>query len=95
MAAAGYLRLGILEMDSEPVAAVICFDYNESVYLYNSGYDIRYRDLSAGLITKVFSLKESIERGRKRYDFLKGAEDYKYRLGGAEIPIYSCRIVIE
>lgn len=94
MAAAGYLRLGILQIDSEPVAAVMCFDYNESVYLYNSGYDIRYRDLSAGLMSKVLSLKDSIERGKRRYDFLKGAEDYKYRLGGSEIPIYSCRIIL-
>jgi len=92
MAAEGLLRLGILGIRSLPVAAVLCFDYNDTVYLYNSGYDPPHSYLSVGLLSKVLSLKDSIERGRKIYDFLKGAEEYKYRLGGKEIPVHSCRI---
>ncbi len=94
MCEVGYLRLGVLWLDSRPVATVLCFDYNHVVYLYNSGYDPTCRDLSVGLMSKVLSIEESIHRGRKRYDFLKGAETYKYRLGGNEIPLYSCSIVL-
>lgn len=94
MAEAGMLRLGILEVSALPVAAVICFDYNKTVYLYNSGYDPQHGFLSVGLLSKVLSIKDSIARGRKRYDFLKGAEEYKYRLKGREIPIYNCKIQI-
>lgn len=94
MARAGLLRLGILELDTLPVAMVTCFDYNDCVYLYNSGYDRQYRSLSVGLLSKVLCIKDSIQRGRKRFDFLKGAEAYKYHLGGREIPLYSCRITI-
>jgi CelD/BcsL family acetyltransferase involved in cellulose biosynthesis len=92
MAEAKLLRFGILEISGKPVAAVMCFDYNDKVYLYNSGYDPEYGYLSVGLLSKLLSIKDSIERGRKCYDFLKGPEEYKYRLGGREIPIYSCRI---
>ena len=92
MAEAKLLRFGILEISGKPVAAVMCFDYNNKVYLYNSGYDPAYGYLSVGLLSKLLSIKDSIERGRKCYDFLKGTEEYKYRLGGREIPIYSCRI---
>jgi CelD/BcsL family acetyltransferase involved in cellulose biosynthesis len=92
MAEAKLLRFGILEISGKPVAAVMCFDYNDKVYLYNSGYDPAYGYLSVGLLSKLLSIKDSIERGRRRYDFLKGTEEYKYRLGGREIPIYSCRI---
>jgi len=46
------------------------------------------------LISKVMCIKESIQRGKKRFDFLKGAEAYKYRLGGKEIPLYRSRIVL-
>ncbi len=95
MAEDNLLRFGILELDARPVAVVMCFDYNESVYLYNSGYDTRYSSLSVGLLSKVLSIKDSIERGKKRYDFLKGAEEYKYRLGGREIPIYGCRMCLK
>ena len=88
------LRLGILELEALPIAMVTCFDYNDSVYLYNSGYDPQYRSLSVGLLSKALCIKDSIQRGRKRFDFLKGAEAYKYHLGGKEIPLYGCQITI-
>ncbi|MBE0479360.1 MAG: GNAT family N-acetyltransferase [Dehalococcoidia bacterium] len=95
MAERGLLRMGFLDLDSSTVAAIMCFDYAGTVYLYNSGFDKRYAYLSVGLMSKVLSIKDSIERGRKRYDFLKGAEEYKYRLGGTEIPIYDCHLTLK
>jgi CelD/BcsL family acetyltransferase involved in cellulose biosynthesis len=95
MAEAGLLRMGVLSIYTLPVASIMSFDYNDSIYLYNSGYDPPNGYLSVGLLSKVFSIKDSIERGRKRYDFLKGAEEYKYRLGGREIPLHSCRIALK
>jgi len=92
MGQAGLLRLGLLELNAAPMAAVMCFDYNGTVFLYNNGYDPQYSSLSAGLISKVLSIKDSIERGRRIFDFLKGAEEYKHRLGGEEIPLYGCQI---
>ena len=94
MAQAQLLRIGILELDKRPVAATMGFDYNDMVYLYNSGYDPQYSFLSVGLISKILCIKDSIERGKKRFDFLKGAEVYKYRLGGKEIPLHGCQIVL-
>ncbi|MGD0915400.1 MAG: GNAT family N-acetyltransferase [Thermodesulfobacteriota bacterium] len=95
MAQAGLLRLGILELHSTPVAAVICFDYHNTVFLYNNGYDPQYSLLSLGLVSKVLSIKDSIERGRGRFDFLKGDEEYKHRLGGKEVSLYGCQISLK
>lgn len=95
MAGNGLLRLGILELDSKPVAEIMCFDYNDCIYLYNSGYDPQYVSLSAGLLSKVYAIKDSIDKGKKRFDFLKGDEGYKYRLGGKEVPLYRCQISIK
>jgi len=95
MAEAGLLRLGILELNASPVAAIMYLDFNDNVYLYNSGYDPQYSFLSVGLLSKALCIKDSIQRGKKRFDFLKGAEAYKYRLGGKEIPIFSCQIVLK
>jgi CelD/BcsL family acetyltransferase involved in cellulose biosynthesis len=94
MERAQLLRMGILELDTQPVAAVMCFDYNNTVYLYNSSYDPQYGSLSVGLISKILCIKDSIERGRGRFDFLKGAEQYKYHLGGKEIPLQGCSVVL-
>ena len=88
------LKLFFLEIDDKPAAAVMCFDYRSTMYLYNNGYDPRYRTLSVGLLSKVLSIKHSIQSAKKTYDLLKGAEEYKHRLGGKPVPIYQCDIGI-
>ena len=88
------VKLSFLEMDGKPIAAVMCFDYQSTMYLYNNGYDKNYRSLSIGMLCKVLSIKESIQSGKKTYDLLKGSEPYKHRLGGKPIPLYRCDIVI-
>ena len=95
MAEAGLLKLGILELDTRPAAMVMCYDYHDCLYLYNSGYDPEYNSLSVGLLSKALCIKESIQRGSKRFDFLKGNEEYKHHLGGREVPLYRCRITIK
>lgn len=94
MTAAGVLRFGILRLDELPVAMIMSFDYNDTVYLYNSAFDPRFSSLSAGLLSKVLCIKESIQWGRKKWDFLQGRETYKYHLGGTDVPLSSCRIEI-
>ncbi len=92
MAKENLLKLYFLDLDGAPVAAVMCFDYNSTVYLYNNGYDGRFSSLSIGLLSKVLTIKESILRGRRKYDFLKGTEEYKHRLGGKPVSLYRCRV---
>lgn len=94
LAAHGLLKLYFLELDEKPIAAVMCFDYLSTRYLYNNGYDSRYSTLSAGLLSKVLSIKESFQTGIKTYDFLKGSEAYKRRLGGQPISLYQCLLEI-
>ncbi len=83
----GPLAIGSLESGSRTLAMIMYFDYNNNVYLYNSAYDPDFKNMSVGIISKVFCVRDSIQRGRKRFDFLKGHEQYKYHLGGAEIPL--------
>ena len=95
MAQARLLKSGILELDALPVAAIMYFDYNNTMYLYNSGYDPQYSSLSIGLISKVLCIKDSIEKGGRKFDFLKGGEQYKYHLGGREVPLFNCQIAFK
>ncbi len=94
MSEAGIFKLGKLELDSVPAAMIIYFDYNDRIYLYNSGFETSYTSLSIGLLSKVLSIRDSIESGKKSYDFLKGDEIYKSRLGGNEIKLTDCRITL-
>jgi len=95
LAESGFLKLSFLQIDGIPAAATFCFDYYSTVYLYNNGYDDRYRSLSVGLLSKVFSIRESIQQKRKKYNFLKGDETYKGRLGASPVQLYGCRIKLK
>lgn len=88
MAQTKLLRLNVLELNTTPVAATICLDFKDIVYLYNSGYDPEFSWLSTGLISKAMCIQDSIQRKKKCFDFLKGDEEYKYHLGGHELPLY-------
>ena len=94
MAGAGAAKLSFLELDAKPAAAVMCFHDPSTVYLYNNGYDHRFRSLSVGLLSKVLSIREAIREGKQRFDFLKGPEAYKRRLGGKPVSLYRCKLRI-
>lgn len=94
MAGAGLLKLFSLDLNGTPVASAFCFDYNSTVYLYNNSYDRRFSHLSVGLLSKVLSIRESITHGRKKYNFLRGSEPYKSRLGGHPIKLYRCEVIL-
>lgn len=82
------LRLFFLEMDDQPVASSLCFDYDNVRMLYNSGHDPEYRYYSVGLLLHSLCLREALERGYRYFDFLRGNEPYKYRLGGSDHHLY-------
>ena len=88
LASRGQLRLYFLEVGGRRVASCICFDYGGAYLLYNSGYDPEYASLSVGLLNKALCIQEAIERGRGRFDFLRGTERYKYNLGAVDRVVY-------
>lgn len=95
MTEAGVMRFGTLYLENKVLAMVLCFDYNEVIYLYNSAFDPGTSDLSPGLLCKAFYIQDAIEQGKKTFDFLKGGEAYKYRMGGRETPIYRVKIGVK
>ena len=92
LARVNMLNLLCLTIDNESAAVVFCVKNRETVYLYNNGFDPRFRDLSIGIVSKLITIRSSIESGQQVYDFLNGKERYKYHLGGTEVALSSCII---
>ncbi len=88
MAEEGLLRLFFMEIDNQPVATSLCFDYASSRLLYNSGYNPEYGYYSVGLLLNALCLKEAIEQKLGYFDFLRGPESYKKDLGGQQRNLY-------
>jgi CelD/BcsL family acetyltransferase involved in cellulose biosynthesis len=95
MAEAGLLKLFFLDLNGIPIASTMCFDYKSTVYLYNNGYDRRFSHLSAGLMSYVCCIRESVNLGRKKFNFLRGDEKYKRRLGGRPVSLFSCKAILK
>jgi CelD/BcsL family acetyltransferase involved in cellulose biosynthesis len=84
----GWLQLVFVEMDGERAAALLNFDYGDSILVYNSGYDpARFRHLSPGIIVTARSIEHAVTLGRAHYDFLRGDEVYKYRFGAEDTEV--------
>lgn len=83
-AALGMARLSTLSLDGSAVAMTFAFEDDRAAYLYNSGYDPACAHLSVGLVSKAYAIREAIADGKDRFDFLRGAEEYKHRLGGID-----------
>jgi CelD/BcsL family acetyltransferase involved in cellulose biosynthesis len=92
LAPRGQFKLYFLELDGVPVASCICFDYAGSYLLYNSGYDPEYSALSVGMLNKALCMKDAIDKGRGTFEFLRGAERYKYDLGATDRALYQMTI---
>ena len=90
--ALGMLRLGCLRLDGEVAAMTMSFETGGTTYLYNSGYDPAHANLAVGLASKAYAIRDAIERGQTRFDFLRGDEDYKRRLGGIPTEIVTLRL---
>ena len=92
MAPAGLLRLYFFQVDGKRVAAVLCFLADGELQMYNSGYDPEFKALSVGLASKVFIVRDAIERGLQRVNFLRGDEAYKFQLGARATTVTRLRL---
>lgn len=77
--ARGWLRLWLLELDGEPVAAWHGFRFGDAEWYYQSGRDPRHDDEAVGFVLLAHTVRAAIEDGMREYRFLLGDEPYKLR----------------
>lgn len=92
IASENMLKLLFLSVDNVEIAATFCFDYNNTLYLYNSGHNLEYSSLGTGFLLKALCLKMAIEEGKDYYDLLRGSEGYKQHLGATEQILYKLSV---
>ena len=85
-------QLDVLLRDGAVEAAAFGFEDADGYYLYNSAYDNAVADLSPGIILVDYLIGRTLSRGLGRFDFLKGEEIYKRRLGAQERPLFRLEV---
>ncbi|MDZ7587009.1 MAG: GNAT family N-acetyltransferase [Patescibacteria group bacterium] len=81
-------KMNFLRIGDKNAASIVTFENASEVWLYNSGFDPEFSFYSVGVVLKVLNIKKAIEDGKKKYDFLRGNERYKYELGGKDLQLY-------
>lgn len=81
---AGWLQLAFLTVGDIKAAGYLNFDYNGKIWVYNSGINPMFENISPGWVLLSKIIHWSIEAGRTELDFMRGDEAYKYNFGGID-----------
>jgi CelD/BcsL family acetyltransferase involved in cellulose biosynthesis len=84
MAATGKGRCYNLIIDDEIAAQLLCVDDRSCVRAYRVGVNDNFLNYSPGNVVTYLAMKDLKMRGKRYIDFAKGAEEFKYRMGGED-----------
>jgi len=84
LATAAAARATLLETDDRrggwhATAVLLTFHWGGTAYFYQMGWDPDGTSASAGVVVMAESIADAIRCGCTRYDFLRGAEEYKWK----------------
>lgn len=82
------LQLGQVAVGDHIVFATVGFDDGVTTYFYNAGMAVDARELSPGVTGTAAYVRDRLDAGRRRFDFLRGNEPYKYEWGAQDELIY-------
>jgi CelD/BcsL family acetyltransferase involved in cellulose biosynthesis len=87
--AEGVLRLYVLSLGAAPAAAFYGFHAKGRSVYYLSGFDPTYERYSPGTLVVAHALERALLDDRaEAFDFLRGAEAYKYAWGAEDELLY-------
>jgi CelD/BcsL family acetyltransferase involved in cellulose biosynthesis len=81
------IRIIIVEIDGQPIAAQLCAAAGGEVLFINNGWDERFAKLSPAMLAKLAALEDAFSRGERRVDLGPGVQIAKLRLADGDDPL--------
>jgi CelD/BcsL family acetyltransferase involved in cellulose biosynthesis len=88
LARAGLVRMHRLRLAGETIAILFAMRGARSTCYYLSGFDPDYAKLSPGTALVGAAIAQAAREGCSEFDFLRGLEEYKYRWGASDRPMF-------
>ena len=82
------VELNFLHHEDRIMAALLIFSYSDQVYFYNVAFNKDFARYSPGLFLFNHCIKQAISEGKRKVDFLRGREKYKYYFGAEDSKIF-------
>ncbi|HEX3356152.1 MAG TPA: GNAT family N-acetyltransferase [Tepidisphaeraceae bacterium] len=84
----GRIRVYRLTIQGRYASGMIAFPAAHGEILWCGAFDPAMHEFSPGIVTFAMLIRQAIERGDKVMDMLRGDNEYKYRLGAEDHPLY-------
>lgn len=75
----GWLRFYTIEVAGEVLGILYCFAYGGRLSYFQAGFEPEYEHFRLGLLLLGKAMEDGITEGMREFDFLRGAEEYKWR----------------
>ena len=73
------LRLYYLKVRNQTIAMIYAFEFGEEIFAFQSGMDPEWSKYSPQTILYSRIIQEAFSSGKKRFDFMRGTHEYKFR----------------
>jgi CelD/BcsL family acetyltransferase involved in cellulose biosynthesis len=83
-----WVELNLLFYEDRIMAALLNFSYADTIYFYNVSFNKDFARYSPGLFLFNHCIKQAISEGKRKADFLRGRERYKYYFGAEDSKIF-------
>lgn len=78
------LKIFVLKKDNKIIAYRLGFVFHNIYHDWNTSYDINYKEYSVGILLCDYIIKYCFENDIKKFDFLRGNEEYKKKFATGE-----------
>lgn len=84
----GWLLLAFLRVDGARMVSYFGFQQGDQVFVYLTGMrDLgEARKFAPGIVLHALCMESLLPQRLRRYEFLRGVEDYKYECGAVDVP---------
>lgn len=88
----GLVKLHTIRSSEQTIATLCTFEFRGTVSYFQGGYDPDYGHLSPGTVMHALRITEALDQGAQEYDFLYGAEPYKFTWANGQRRMYSIEV---
>jgi len=82
-----------LWLENTPSAWLLCLRSERGPMIYNTCYDFAQRQWSPGIVSFSLALQDAISAGAPVFNLLRGAEEYKKRLGARDLELFKIQLL--
>jgi CelD/BcsL family acetyltransferase involved in cellulose biosynthesis len=82
-----------LWLEDKPTAWLLCLNSSQGPMIYNTSYEFERRQWSPGIVSFSLAVQDAIAAGAAVFNLLRGAEEYKKRLGARDMELFNVQLL--